>query len=406
MPAAQLTNTLRRRHRVLLIGQDYFVVPELERALRVLGVAVAVLPFAQNAAFVRQLLLATASFRPSFILTVNHVGLDGQGQVLDLLRPARVPLASWFVDNHETYLQRPAASDARLMVFTWNPEAVAALDGKLAPHAQYLALGTDPGVFAPANAANPTNAATAANPTEDERGVGFVGGTWTANLARTMRAGRFPAAFLRRYRELGALLAAEPGQGAEACLRRHAPELWEEIASASPEGRALRLELLRQEATRLHRLRAVQALLPLRPVIAGSRLWERMLGAGAVGRFTWRPGPVYGPELAAFYRSLAVNVNITSLKSRASLNQRVFDAPLCGGFLLTEASEALEQCFEPGVETACYNGPEDLAEQARRWLADAAGRARMVRAAQKRILAEHTYAHRAARIIETMDAAF
>ena len=61
MPAAQLTNTLRRRHRVLLIGQDYFVVPELERALRALGVAVAVLPFAQNAAFVRQLLLATAS---------------------------------------------------------------------------------------------------------------------------------------------------------------------------------------------------------------------------------------------------------------------------------------------------------------------------------------------------------
>ncbi|HWR03462.1 MAG TPA: glycosyltransferase [Humidesulfovibrio sp.] len=397
MPAAQLTNTLRRRHRVLLIGQDYFVVPELERALRALGVAVAVLPFAQNAAFVRQLLLATASFRPSFILTVNHVGLDGQGHVLDLLRSARAPLASWFVDNHETYLQRPAAPDARLMVFTWNPESVAALDGGLVPRAQYLPLGADPGVFAPAN---PTN------PTEDAHGVGFVGGTWAANLARTMRAGRFPATFLRRYRELGALLAAEPDLGAEACLRRHAPELWEEIAAANPEGRALHLELLRQEATRLHRLRAVRALLPLRPVIAGSRLWERMLGPGAAGRFTWRPGPVYGPELAAFYRSLAVNVNITSLKSRASLNQRVFDAPLCGGFLLTEASEALAQCFESGVEAACYKGPEDLAEQARHWLADAAGRVRTVRAAQKRILAEHTYAHRAARIIETMDAAF
>lgn len=403
MPAAQLTNTLRRRHRVLLIGQDYFVVPELERALRALGVAVAVLPFAQSAAFVRQLLLATASFRPSFILTVNHVGLDGQGQVLNLLRPARVPLASWFVDNHETYLQRPAAADARLLVFTWNPESVAALDGGLAPRAQYLPLGADPGVFAPANR---TDSANLVGSAENARGVGFVGGTWAANLARTMRAGRFSAAFLRRYRELGALLAAEPGLGPEACLRRHAPEQWEEYASASPEGRALRLELLRQEATRLHRLRAVQALLPLGPVIAGSRLWERMLGPGAAGRFTWRPGPSYGPELAAFYRSLAVNVNITSLKSRASLNQRVFDAPLCGGFLLTEASEALAQCFEPGVEAVCYNGPEDLAEQARRWLADSSGRARIVRAAQKRILAEHTYAHRAAHIIATMDAAF
>ncbi len=392
MPEAPLTNILRRRHRVLLIGQDYFVVPELERALRSLGVPVAVLPFAQNAGFVRQLLLAAASFRPSFILTVNHVGLDGQGQVLDLLRQARTPVASWFVDNHETYLQRPAAPDAPLMLFTWNPDAVPALAGGLGPRAQYLPLGGDPAVFSPAE------------PDADAAGVGFVGGTWAANQARTMRAGRFPAAFLRRYRELGALLAAEPDLGGEECLRLHGPELWDEYAAASAEGRALRLELLRQEATRLHRLRAVRALLPLAPVIAGESLW-RLLLAGE-GSFTWRPGPVYGPELAGFYRSLAVNVNITSLKSRASLNQRVFDAPLCGGFLQTEALPALEQCFEPGVEAACYTGVEDLADEARRWLADPAGRARIVRAAQRRILAEHTYAHRVARIIEVMDAAF
>ncbi|MBU1039580.1 MAG: glycosyltransferase [Proteobacteria bacterium] len=393
MPDVMLSNALRHRHRVLLIRQGYYVVPELERALAALGVPLACLSYAHNAGFLKQLYQSVASFRPTILLTVNHIGLDGQGEVLDFLRQGRVAVASWLVDNHEFYIPQEVSTEARLMVFTWNPEAVARLLSGLVPHAQYLPLAGDPAVFTPGHGA------------PAEQPVGFAGAMWAAQMVTTMRAGRFPAEFLRAYRTLAAELERDPGLEVDECLRRHAPELWTAYCAASRQNRLLQAELLLREATRLHRLRCIRELMPLTPVIMGEKLWRRVLARHGLP-FLWQPEVPYGAGLADFYRGVAVNVNATSLKSREALNQRVFDVPLCGGFLLTDHPRSLEACFEIGTEAACYEGADSLAEETRRWLGDPAGRRRISQAARKRILAEHTYQHRVAKIIGVMDAAF
>jgi Uncharacterized protein conserved in bacteria len=56
--------------------------------------------------------------------------------------------------------------------------------------------------------------------------------------------------------------------------------------------------------------------------------------------------------------------------------------------------EQVAALFEPEREVVFFREPGEIAELARRWLAEEPARLRVARAARARILAEHTYAHR------------
>ncbi|HEX6902564.1 MAG TPA: glycosyltransferase [Thermoanaerobaculia bacterium] len=75
---------------------------------------------------------------------------------------------------------------------------------------------------------------------------------------------------------------------------------------------------------------------------------------------------------------------------------RVFEAAGAGACLITDAWEGVDMFLEPEMETLVAESGEDVAERLRGLtLVDAR---RIGRAAKRRILAEHTYAHRAAQI--------
>jgi spore maturation protein CgeB len=80
---------------------------------------------------------------------------------------------------------------------------------------------------------------------------------------------------------------------------------------------------------------------------------------------------------------------------------RVFEAAGAAACLITDAWEGLEQFFEPGVEMLVAH---DGGEVARHVQSLGAARARAVgQAAYRRVLAEHTYAHRAAQLDELLE---
>jgi spore maturation protein CgeB len=54
----------------------------------------------------------------------------------------------------------------------------------------------------------------------------------------------------------------------------------------------------------------------------------------------------------------------------------------------------MEDLFEPGREVAFFRDPAEVPELVRRYLDHPAERERIVAAARRRILAEHTYEHR------------
>ena len=79
---------------------------------------------------------------------------------------------------------------------------------------------------------------------------------------------------------------------------------------------------------------------------------------------------------------------------------RVFEVPACGGFLLTQPAEDLQDYLTPGQECATFESIDDLVDQARYYLNNEDERRAIAAQGCQRTIAEHTYAARFASILE------
>ena len=77
-------------------------------------------------------------------------------------------------------------------------------------------------------------------------------------------------------------------------------------------------------------------------------------------------------------------------------------APAAGAFVLTDFREQLAELFQVGEEVACYQEPGEIPELAQFYLRHPQVRERMTAKARQRVLAEHTYRHRVAVMLDTM----
>ena len=60
----------------------------------------------------------------------------------------------------------------------------------------------------------------------------------------------------------------------------------------------------------------------------------------------------YYKDLPLLYNACKINFNATSLQMKEAVNQRVFDVPACGAFLLTDLVWSLAM-MSNGVERFC-----------------------------------------------------
>ncbi|MCF6286385.1 MAG: glycosyltransferase, partial [Candidatus Hydrogenedentes bacterium] len=119
-------------------------------------------------------------------------------------------------------------------------------------------------------------------------------------------------------------------------------------------------------------------------------------GDGDWQAITARYGPPldYHTELAAYYRNCPINLNTTSVQMVTTVNQRVFDCPAAGGFLLTDNQSHLQTLFDVEQEVVCYDTLEEAKEKMRWFLDHPKARREIIERAQKRIYGEHCYQHR------------
>ncbi|MBC7172888.1 MAG: glycosyltransferase, partial [Polyangiaceae bacterium] len=116
-------------------------------------------------------------------------------------------------------------------------------------------------------------------------------------------------------------------------------------------------------------------------------------------------GHVYTKDHNAFNCSLGAVLNITRdsmAENGYSPATRVFEAAGAGACLITDAWEGLESFLEPGREILVATNGEEVAEHVARLVPSR--RAAIGEAARRRVLSEHTYAHRADRLEEVLDA--
>lgn len=71
----------------------------------------------------------------------------------------------------------------------------------------------------------------------------------------------------------------------------------------------------------------------------------------------------YRTQMPLIFRHSKINLNITAKSIHNGLSQRVFDVLGCGGFLITNYQNDLEQHFQPGIDLEVYDSYEELQDK-------------------------------------------
>lgn len=387
------------RPRILLISSQYFLMGEIVTACRRLGVEHHFLNLEDNEIasvdFVERLLTAVVDFKPDFVLTINHLGVDREGVLVDLLERLELPLASWFVDNPLLilYLYSRLVSPITV-IFTWDADNLPSLRELGFSNVFYLPLGTDAQRFTP-RPDLPQNALLRSR-------VGFVGNSMHSKVAHRLKRARPDRELLLSYRRVAADFRESEEPSVRALLEQKHPELLPHFYELdTPERRMAYEAMITWEATRQYRKRCIEGIMPFEPLIVGDPGWKITFKNTAY-KWRWFHELNYYEELPAFYPLCEINFNCTSKQMKGAVNQRLFDVPAAGSFLLTDWRQQMERLFEPDKEVVCFKEPEAVPELTSYYLQHPAERERIALAARKRILAEHTYEHRLQTLIRDM----
>ena len=112
-----------------------------------------------------------------------------------------------------------------------------------------------------------------------------------------------------------------------------------------------------------------------------------------------RREPVYGLKKTKVYSASRVSINVHGPHMVSGENFRVFEVAACGGVSFSTFKPDLVKCFEPGTEVVVFDDADDLSEKLRHYLSHPDELEAIRLAGRRRVLAEHTYDHRAAVIM-------
>lgn len=382
-PAADRTQAAGRPLTILVPFEAYYVQQECIHGLESLGHRVVVLDCRGREGDEASLFgEALRGERPDLVLSVNMRGLDRRGVAAQMLRRLGIPLALWFVDSPEFILYGEALPPADgCHVFLWEKSYLPAVAAQ-GYRVSYLPLAADVRLAGAARVEERFSA-----------GLSFVGNSLASGFLARL-AVKFPVT---------AQVMAFAGEAVERIIAARGDQLQLVDQLVAEGGRFLpdddarlffRAYLL-HSATSAYRTRLLGQLLPLGLTFFGDPDgWRKVFGSAIDAR----PDVNYFRETPAVYASSAVNVNATSLQMPHTVNQRVFDVPLCGGFLLTDRQGALGELFAEN-EVALYDGISDVAETARCYLEREGLRREIAERARRRVLGEHTYGHRMRKMI-------
>jgi spore maturation protein CgeB len=395
---AQLPGYLRSRkkpgppRRVWFFRQQFFLEEECLRSFRRLGLEVRPWQVEDrwDGPAVSRFLAGLLEWQPDFFFSINHLGFDQSGWLTQLLRDSELPAATWYVDNPD-FIVRPYPQNVSQWVylFVWDRHYLEDLGHMGFPHLAYLPLATDPQLFRPYRALPPQRFGSPP--------AAFLGSTWSQRVEQQLAQFQSSPERLAVIEEAARRFILSPAYKARDELEAVLPGF-----AALPLTERINLEAAALwRASQLHRLARVQALLPGGLRVYGDPAWQQLLpDPSAYG------GPVgYNRELPAFYQSVTVNLNITSLQMKDGLNQRLFDVPATGSMLLTDFRPALGELFDP-EEVAAYHSPEEARTLLEYYRSHPEARQRLAGRARERVLKEHTYLHRVRTILSHLTARF
>ena len=379
--------------RILALKPKGLVLPSLHasmvKAFRVLGLDVLDIPVPHNPGEIFRLFQRSPNhFNAGFIL---DMGVDPTfiQNFRDIQVTFKIPWIIWFVDDPEGYDFPDSCEPEWTHAFCWDQEISQCLsldENRKGRPVTYLPLAADVENFFPENAS--TNLI--------YKGGVFVGSTRHENAFLEETAASIPK-IKQKEDEIWENYSRDLTQPLNDLL-------WDYLAPAEGKARdsiqpdPLAKIWIRAFAFRLGRRKRVEAVSRLLDggAVFGDEGWREILPARYGG------GIDYGEKVRAVYNRSSFVLDVRQPQARTGLTQRVFDAGCCGVPMLTEWSPELETLFDPERELFTYRTIEEGVRKRDELLQSAPVAIRKAENLKRQVLAEHTYLHRARRILEAL----
>ncbi len=374
--------------RMFILESNYWLDGACKNAAQRLGWELASAPVVLEGAMppqmVAELLKSLALFRPDFILSINISGMDDAGLFAQLFADLEIPSAAWFVDEPRTILMdRNIYASDYAVALSWESSYCGYLRERGFAEAHTMPLAVDTTIFnAPPGDAWPYPPS-------------FVGNSMTGFAAREwawVEEHPAVASALREAFESGRVTRERFAEGIESMLGGV-------VRDFDPDERRHAELVCFIEGTRRLRHALVSSLAGENICAVGDEAWRDIAPL-------WSPEVHYTGTLPGFYRQCEVNLNSTSIQMATAANQRVFDCPSAGGFLLTDAQASLFELFDADTELAVYHTLDEARELLRFYRSHPKARVEVTRRAQARILGAHTYEHRLRQLEQIMRARY
>ncbi len=371
----------KKANRPLLLYGNFFLQEEIRRALaratKEEPVCLEYSRFTSGISFEAALQQALFEHKPTYILSVNMKGFDGNGILPAYARRLGIPLVVWFVDDpHPILLHQKQFIDSSLIACCWEKSYIPYLTSCGFSKVYYLPLACDPSLFTvPLHAIQSVH-------------LGFVGTPMSGSFLQAIRNEFMYSKILDPIiDECSKLLYKEPKTNVFAAVQSCAKQY--SIALPADQRNITWLStLIIHTASMLKRRDTIQALIPYGIETFGDpEEWRDLIGKHLKAHTSID----YQSSLCACYATTAINLNITSCQMPTAVNQRVFDVPASGSFLLTDNQPALFELFERDTEVVAYTSIRHLISLIEDFSHHPAQRAKIAAAAHQRIVADHTY---------------
>lgn len=375
------------KQKVLLIDTGYFLVNEAEKALKALGHDVLRVPVEKRGkgeTVISSFVDAVVNLKPDFLLTMNHLGFDEEGVLTDFFRSIEMPVASWYVDSPKLIVEAFDKNVSPWMsLFLWDKSYLKDMAAMGFDSVEYLPLGTDESLFKPLTAGKHKKKLE-----KYSCDIGFVGNSMVGPVKEWMeRVGPDLHQIVEKAAEYVADSSVLHGD-----IVKVVPEKEREKIAGITKKEKMNFEAaVLWKATLLYRLSCIKMLKEFNVSVYGDSLWKELLREG---NFRLFPPLNYYKELAFLYNACRINFNATSRQMSEAVNQRVFDVPACGSFLLTDHQEALHELFDVGKEIIIYQNRDEIPDLVRFYMKHPDERHTRALRGRERVLKEHTYKHR------------
>ncbi len=374
--------------KILYIDSSYVLTKECLLAFEKLNIQYRYIHIEQDSynygEFIKNILQIISEFRPDFVMTINHLGFDNEGRFTEMLEELELPYVSWFVDSPNVILDsfhRNVSNFAN--IFVWDKDYISDLKKVGYKNVDYLPLATSPEIFFPTNK----------NKIID---ISFVGSSMFYAINKNMKSFSHRSDLLKLF-EITAHHFLEKNYRFVSKSINDLSEKYDFEFDSISQKKDFEAAVL-WRATQIYRLSGIIKLAEFNPNIYGDENWEYLLNE----KFNLNRELSYYDNLSQMYNSTKINFNMTSRQMKNSVNQRVFDVPATGGFLLTDYKSQLEEIYDLKTDIAVFNDVDEIPSLVKFYLKNSELREKMAKSAFKKVTATQTYELRIKKIVLKM----